>query len=145
MEKQSFTGGTVLILSQSFYFDAAHTLIRTVPLEEFTPSTRIHGHTYKATVSIKGEVGESGMLETPRNRKHGPRVHDLFYFKEMINTVREKLDHHFLDEVEGLGKPTLENLCSFIYKNLAEQPIYSVKVERESSGDACELNIGAKE
>ena len=38
-------------LSQTFYFEAAHTLRRTVDVE---PSLRIHGHTYIAEITLAG-------------------------------------------------------------------------------------------
>lgn len=123
----------MFILSQSFTFDAAHTLKRNVPLVEYTPSMRIHGHTYTAKVSICGEKGNSGMIESGGRK---PKTHDLFYLREAISLVRSKLDHHFLDEVEGLGTPTLENLCEFIASNLSGWPVESVEVSR-SGGDSC--------
>mgnify|MGYP000178535474 CR=1 FL=1 len=39
-------------LSQRFYFEAAHTLHRTIDAEG---SLRIHGHTYHAEVTIAGQ------------------------------------------------------------------------------------------
>ena len=32
-----------------------------------------------------------------------------------LKSVRELLDHRLLNEVEGLGNPTLENLARFIF------------------------------
>lgn len=123
-------------LSQSFIFEAAHTLHRTVPLGEYQASRRIHGHTYTAVVTIKGERGASGMLQV---RKPGKRIAwqtvDLFVLKEAIEKVRARLDHHFLDEVEGIGPATLENLCVFIADQIA-MPVNSVTVSRQA-GDSC--------
>jgi len=46
-------------LSQRFYFDAAHTLQRSIDADS---SKRIHGHTYHAEVCISGMPDpESGM------------------------------------------------------------------------------------
>src|SRR3989338_7184160 len=91
-------------ISQRFFFDAAHTLRREIEAEG---SRRVHGHTYYAEVSVRGEPqGDSGM------------VMDLGYIRREVNALREKLDHHFLDEVPGLGPATLENLCTFIWKEL---------------------------
>lgn len=116
-------------LSQTFTFDAAHTLTRTVPLAEFEWSRRIHGHTYTACVAVRGIKGADGMLV------------DLFYLRQAIETVRGKLDHRFLDEVEGLGAATLENLCTFIFNHLKDQfPVLNVSVAR-ASGDACTLRV----
>jgi 6-pyruvoyltetrahydropterin/6-carboxytetrahydropterin synthase len=112
-------------LSQRFYFESAHTLRRKVEAEG---SRRIHGHTYHAEVFLRGEVNpDTGMLV------------DLAEVRAAIAQVRDLLDHHFLDEVPGLGPATLENLCHFIYRQLSTTvPLLSaVTVERPASGDKC--------
>ena len=79
-------------LSQTFSFDAAHTLKRHVSPEEAAGSRRIHGHTYTAEVIVRGQpAADTGM------------VVDLAILREVIAAVRSQLDHHFLDEVPGLG------------------------------------------
>lgn len=112
-------------LSQRFYFESAHTLRRMLEVEG---SRRIHGHTYHAEVFLRGEVDpSSGMLV------------DLAKVRSAIAKVREQLDHHFLDEVPGLGPATLENLSHFIFVQLLQElPLmHSVVVERPASGDKC--------
>ncbi len=114
-------------LTQNFYFEAAHTLARTIDAE---PSRRIHGHTYHAEVAVRGTPGaDSGM------------VIDLAYLRRAIAPVRDALDHHLLDEVPDLGRPTLEGLCAYIARRLQpEVPgLAWVRVWREASGDACKL------
>ncbi|MBI2733306.1 MAG: 6-carboxytetrahydropterin synthase [Aquabacterium sp.] len=50
-------------LSQTFSFDAAHTLKRKVSPEEAAGSRRIHGHTYTAEIFVRGErQPDSGMV-----------------------------------------------------------------------------------
>lgn len=130
-------------LSQSFSFDAAHTLTRTVPLVEFEPSRRIHGHTYTAKVTLRGTKGTDGMLEffrLPKNKRHSV---DLFYLRKILADVRDQLDHRFLDEVAGLGPPTMENLCEFIFNQVkVKYPVVRVTVSR-ASGDECTLIGGS--
>lgn len=114
-------------LSQTFYFEAAHTLRRTVDVE---PSLRIHGHTYIAEVTLAGQPDENGMLV------------DLAYLRRTIETLRRELDHRFLDEVAGLGPATLENLCGYIWRAMEHiygTKLHCVEVRREASGDACRL------
>ena len=114
-------------LSQTFAFDAAHTLKRQVSPEEAAGSRRIHGHTYTAEVMVAGErQAESGM------------VVDLAVLRAVIADVRSQLDHHFLDEVAGLGAPTLENLCVFIYAQVRQHlpQVTAVAVSR-AAGDRC--------
>jgi len=114
-------------LSQRFYFESAHTLERTIEKEG---SRRIHGHTYEAEVTLHGAPNPiNGMII------------DLAYLKKEIKKIRNKLDHHFLDEIPELGPATLENLCVYIYNNLEKKikNVHSVAIERKASGDKCVL------
>jgi 6-pyruvoyltetrahydropterin/6-carboxytetrahydropterin synthase len=114
-------------LSQRFYFEAAHTLRRKIEAEG---SKRIHGHTYHAEVTIAGTPDpQTGMMM------------DLGFLRQEVEQVRQTLDHHFLDEVPGIGPATVENLCAFIYRQLKDKlpNLHSVTVERPASGDRCRL------
>ena len=114
-------------ISQKFYFDAAHTLRRDIEAEG---SRRIHGHTYHAEVTLSGEVdATTGM------------VVDLGLVRAAIEQLRTRLDHHLLDEVEGLGPATLENLAAFIWRAMADAlpGVSQVRVWRDSVGDSCTL------
>ena len=115
-------------LSQRFQFDAAHTLERTI---DAAPSRRVHGHTYHAEVTLRGRPDPaSGMLI------------DLGEFRRALAEVHDLLDHHLLNEVEGLGPPTLEELCAFIARRLEGRlpGLAAVSVWR-ASGDRCKLMI----
>ena len=116
-------------LSQAFYFEASHTLHREI---DATGSRRIHGHTYHAEVTLSGPVdARTGMLV------------DLGHVRHAIAAVRDKLDHHLLDDVDGIGPATLENLCSFILRHVSAevQGVCAVTVERRASGDKCVLRV----
>ena len=92
-------------LTQTFVFEAAHTLERALDTE---PSRRIHGHTYHAAVTVSGAPDAvTGM------------VVDLALLRAAIDAVRLQLDHRLLDDVPTLGPATLENLCAFIHRELA--------------------------
>ncbi|MEJ7137709.1 6-pyruvoyl trahydropterin synthase family protein [Amphibiibacter pelophylacis] len=129
-------------LSQEFHFDAAHTLHRPgVDPQEMHASLRIHGHSYTATVTLRGERDSGGMLL------------DLGVLRRCIERVRARLDHHHLDHVEGLGPATLENLCVFIHQHLHQelqaavgdagaQALCRVAVRRPTTGDACVYTPG---
>lgn len=116
-------------LTQSFHFDAAHTLKREVEAEG---SRRVHGHTYHAEVTVRGEPDPANGM-----------VLDLGVLKAEIAGVREQLDHHMLNEVPGMGIPTLENLCRFIGERLRGRlpGLASVTVARHASGDRCTLRF----
>ncbi|WP_230412289.1 6-pyruvoyl trahydropterin synthase family protein [Undibacterium hunanense] len=120
-------GAMLYTLSRSFVFEAAHTLQR--PLHGDS-SQRIHGHTYRASVHLQGQLApDSNMLL------------DLAVLDRHMQNVRQQLDHRFLDEVAGLGPATLENLCTYIWQQLQINlpALVKVSVERGMTGDACSL------
>ena len=112
-------------LSKEFRFDAAHTLDRTVDTE---PSRRIHGHSYRAEVVLRGSPDPaSGMII------------DLGLFDQALQEARDGLDHRFLDEINDLGPATMENLSAWIWRRLAPKfcNIWRVTVRRDSDTGAC--------
>jgi 6-pyruvoyltetrahydropterin/6-carboxytetrahydropterin synthase len=118
-------------LSQTFYFEAAHTLERKVNASD---SRCIHGHTYHAQVYVRGVPDDAtGMLV------------DIDHLKDRISTVRAALDHRFLDDVPEIGTPTIENLCLFVYEKLRPTVpgLVRVAIERPASGDRCDLHFAS--
>lgn len=112
-------------LSKEFRFDAAHTLDRVIDVE---PSRRIHGHSYRAEVVIRGHPDpESGM------------VVDLGLFDRTLQEARNDLDHRFLDEIKDLGPATMENLSAWIWRRLSSKlpNLWRVTVKRDSDMGAC--------
>jgi 6-pyruvoyltetrahydropterin/6-carboxytetrahydropterin synthase len=110
-------------LTQEFTFDAAHYLGNSAP-----ENARLHGHSFYVEVTLRGEPdAATGFLR------------DLGEVKAALEAIREGLDHHLLNEVEGLGNPTLENLARFIHARAkAKLPEVSrVKIRRPSYGQAC--------
>ena len=116
-------------LTQRFFFDAAHTLKR--PMET-AGSRRVHGHTYHAELRVRGAPDPATGM-----------VLDLGLLRAEAGKLRELLDHHMLDEVAGLGRPTLENLCAYIARHAqsAGLPLSGVAVWREGIGDRCSLTL----
>lgn len=111
-------------LSKQFRFDAAHTLDRVVQTES---SRRIHGHSYRGEVTLRGRPDPvSGMIV------------DVGILEKELESVREALDHRFLDDINDLGPATMENLCRWIWNRLKpEFPALSkVSVYRDSNSDA---------
>ncbi|MHB8380620.1 MAG: 6-carboxytetrahydropterin synthase QueD [Acidimicrobiales bacterium] len=86
-----------------FEFDAAHFLA-------WHPGkcARLHGHTYKLEVSIKGQLREEGVV---------------LDFDELARLVQElvldRLDHTLLNDI--VDNPTSERIAIFIFELL--QPI----------------------
>lgn len=110
-------------LTKQFRFDAAHTLEREIEVEG---SRRIHGHSYRAEVTLRGKPDpETGMII------------DTGLLANKLAQVRDALDHRFLDEINDLGPATMENLCAYIWRKLEDEIItlHSVAVLRDSTED----------
>lgn len=94
----------IVELVKEFSFEAAHLLPR-VP--EDHKCRRLHGHSYRVGITVKGEVDpEMGWLV------------DYGDIKAAIEPVRRRLDHYYLNEIEGLENPTSENLARWIFERL---------------------------
>jgi 6-pyruvoyltetrahydropterin/6-carboxytetrahydropterin synthase len=112
-------------LSKEFRFDSAHTLERTIDTE---PSRRIHGHSYRAEVALRGRPDpRTGMIM------------DLGLFEQALQSARDGLDHRFLDEINDLGPATMENLSAWIWRKLEPHcpNLWRVTVRRDSDQGAC--------
>ena len=91
-------------LQKEFGFEAAHRLPH-VP--EGHKCARLHGHSFRVTVEVEGEVqAESGWLV------------DYAEIKAAYVSVREQLDHHYLNEIEGLENPTSEVLAAWLWERI---------------------------
>ena len=112
-------------ISKQFRFEAAHTLERTIDAD---PSRRIHGHSYRAEVTLRGDPdATTGMIM------------DLTVLERALDQARDGLDHRFLDDVADLGPATMENIARWIWVKVAPGCIGLAKVSvyRDSSGDTC--------
>jgi 6-pyruvoyltetrahydropterin/6-carboxytetrahydropterin synthase len=113
-------------VSKQFRFEAAHTLRRAEDDNALT-SSRIHGHSYRAEVVVRGEADpQTGM------------VIDFAALERAIDAARLGLDHHYLNDVSGLGPATMENLSIWIWRKLAGcAGLVRVSVYRDSTGETC--------
>lgn len=91
-------------ITKSFTFDAAHFLPQ-VP--ETHKCRRLHGHTYRVILALEGDLDpQLGWVE------------DYGTVKQAFAPLLEKLDHHCLNDLEGLENPTAEVLAGWIYEQL---------------------------
>ena len=122
-------------LSKQFRFESAHTLDRTVDNEE---SRRIHGHSYRAEVVIRGDADPATGM-----------VVDLGLLARALEQARLGLDHQLLNDVPELGPATMENLSAWIWRKVfpACRGLTRVTVYRDSTGETCSYfgNIQAAE
>ena len=105
---------------KEFTFESAHRL-PAVPGSH--KCGRLHGHSYKATVHIKGDIDpDKGW------------VADFAEIKVVMGPIIDQLDHRYLNEVEGLDNPTVENVARWIWERLAESPpLASVAVQETAN------------
>jgi 6-pyruvoyltetrahydropterin/6-carboxytetrahydropterin synthase len=113
-------------LSKQFRFESAHTLQRG-PENQPQASRRVHGHSYRAEVVVRGQADpQTGM------------VVDFGVLERAIEEARLALDHHYLNDVPGLGPATMENLSIWIWRKLAGcAGLARVSVYRDSTGETC--------
>jgi 6-pyruvoyltetrahydropterin/6-carboxytetrahydropterin synthase len=112
-------------LAYRFGFDAAH------HFEGFPPGHRyagIHGHSFQVEVALQGEPDPASGF-----------VADFAELEQACAQVRAQLDHRLLNEVDGLARPSLENLCVWIWSALATPlpALTRVTVRRDSCGQSC--------
>ena len=112
-------------LSKSFHFDAAHSL---PAFPQGHKCRRLHGHSYHFDVIVEGNVEpDRGYLI------------DYADIKKAAQPLVRQLDHYYLNEIEGLGNPTSENLARWLWDRLKPAlPMLSAIVVHESCTSACE-------
>jgi 6-pyruvoyltetrahydropterin/6-carboxytetrahydropterin synthase len=93
-------------LSRTFQIEAAHRLPHA---PDGHRCRRLHGHSFKITVTVAGEIAQ------PEGW-----VFDFAEIDAAFEPYRERLDHHYLNEVEGLENPTSENLAIWLWRALID-------------------------
>lgn len=108
---------------KEFRFDAAH-FLPTAP--EGHPYRRMHGHSFEVEVMLAG---------TPDPTMQW--IADFAEIEQALSTLRERLDHRVLNEIDGLSVPTLETLAHWIFHELlpALPALQRVTVKRPSAGE----------
>ncbi len=109
---------------KEFTFEAAHRLPNVPPGHK---CGRLHGHSFKAEVHVRGDVGDDTGW-----------VVDFADIKAAFAPLYKQLDHSFLNEIEGLSNPTSENLAQWIWRQLEPTlPGLCKVVVRETCTSGC--------
>lgn len=109
---------------KDFSFEAAHRLPN-VP--EGHKCARLHGHSFRVRVVIEGPVD-------PRTGW----VMDFADIKAVVRPLEDRLDHYYLNDIEGLENPTSEELARWIWRALKPQlPLLAAIEVRETCTSGC--------
>ena len=111
-------------LWKEFRFEAAHRLPNMPPEHK---CARLHGHSFHLEIHLEGKVDQhTGMLV------------DYADIKTAFKPLEDRLDHHYLNEIEGLENPTSENIVRWIWEELKPVlPELSRLVLRETCTVGC--------
>lgn len=110
-----------MLIYKEFTFEAAHHLPQ-APAGH--PNARIHGHSFRVRVSLSG--------------RPDPKTGVIVHFGDIdatLGKLKERLDHHYLNEIEGLETPTLEHITIWIWQEL--KAVYPGLEEIEVARDTC--------
>jgi 6-pyruvoyltetrahydropterin/6-carboxytetrahydropterin synthase len=130
-EQHARRPSTLTEIFKEFTFEAAHRL-------PFVPAdhkcSRLHGHSFRVEIHVSGEVGEQTGW-----------IMDFTDIKSAFKPMYEQLDHHYLNEIDGLENPTSENLARWIWNGLEQVlPGLSRIVVRETCTSGC-VYVGARD
>ena len=107
-----------------FHIEAAHRLPN-VPAGH--KCARLHGHSFQVELVVAGELGaRSGW------------VMDFADVKRAFQPLYDRLDHNYLNDIEGLDNPTSERLAIWIWDRLKPTlPALSEVVVHETCTSGC--------
>lgn len=89
---------------RDFRFEAAHAL---PDAPEGHKCRRLHGHSYRLRVYVEGPID-------PRTGW----VIDFSEIRRVVDPVVDSLDHRYLNDIDGLEKPTAEVITRWLWEKL---------------------------
>jgi len=112
-------------LTRDFTFEAAHHLPRA---PEGHKCRRLHGHSFRVEITVEGDVDPATGWFL-----------DYGVMRDAVEPLRQRLDHYLLNDIEGLGNPTSEELCRWIWERLRPKlPSLARVVVHETCEARCE-------
>jgi 6-pyruvoyltetrahydropterin/6-carboxytetrahydropterin synthase len=89
-------------ISRTYHFESAH--LPLVP--DGHKCKNMHGHNYRVDVVMRGELDLRGFIK------------DFAEIDEQILPLISKVDHHVLNNIEGLENPTVENIAAWFFERV---------------------------
>lgn len=83
---------------KEFAFEAAH---------QTPPYSGLHGHSFRVEITLGGEPDPVFGWS-----------HNLYNVDPIVDGLRRELDNRYLNDIEGLAVPTLENVARWIWTRL---------------------------
>jgi 6-pyruvoyltetrahydropterin/6-carboxytetrahydropterin synthase len=121
----SRSGPPALEICYEFGFDAAHRFPAAPRGHKYRG---VHGHSFRVEIALHGVP-----------RPPSGFVSDFSRLERACRGLHDRLDHALLNDIAGLGNPSLENLCVWIWDRLAPKfgGLVRVTVRRDSLGQSC--------
>lgn len=94
-------------LTKDFNFEAAQTL---PGAPEGHKCRKMHGHSFKVQISVEGEVDPKAGW-----------IYDHAEISAAMKPLLKMLDHSYLNEIDGLENPTIENMAAWFWEKLQPQ------------------------
>jgi 6-pyruvoyltetrahydropterin/6-carboxytetrahydropterin synthase len=112
-------------LLKEYRFEAAHRLPR---MPQGHKCARLHGHSFKVELSIHGAVDpDTGWFI------------DYGELDALWQPIHDRLDHNYLNEIEGLENPTSEILAKWLWDRLRPRlPSLERVIVHETCDARCE-------
>lgn len=115
----------VVRLRKTFSFEAAHDL---PSFPEGHKCRRLHGHSFRFDVVVEGKVDPAkGYLI------------DYGQIKQIVDPLVRRLDHTYLNKIEGLENPTSEMIAKWLWDHIKpELTLLSRIIVRETCTSSCD-------
>lgn len=90
-------------IAATFSFEAAHRLPK---LPDGHKCKNLHGHNYQLEVAVDGDLDPRGF------------VMDYAELEDIVNPIVRRIDHRYLNEIEGLENPTSEVMAQWFMSQI---------------------------
>lgn len=97
----------IITICKDFDFESAQALPQ---FPEGHKCRRLHGHSFKVTISVRGPVDEASGL-----------FYDHAVISDAMRPIIAQLDHAYLNDIPGLENPTIELIVRWIWDKLHSQ------------------------